>query len=281
MLHLALSQAEYGHAILQDIGLICLVAVVLAGVLHAFLRRSAAELQWSQVGNVSIAGFVPADIVACLFVTLPFSATLLVPYAEPSGKMTPLTLALSFSILLMMAGVVLFIFKQRDMLPEALGLRPKHPAQVFSWAVGFYVLFILVLMGLNGIGLEAWLSERLGEQQNQAVVNEMVNAVDFRKKLILIIGACVVAPIAEEIVFRGYLYPVVKRFTEPVVAALFTGIIFGAIHGNIWAMIPLSIFGVLLAALYEKSGSIWACILCHAMFNGINTVFMLTKVGEF
>ncbi|MFC4996133.1 CPBP family intramembrane glutamic endopeptidase [Rubritalea tangerina] len=48
------------------------------------------------------------------------------------------------------------------------------------------------------------------------------------------------------------------------------GILFGAIHGQIWALIPLSIFGILLAILYEKSGSIWAPILCHAMFNSIN-----------
>lgn len=276
MLHLALSQAEYGHAILQDIGLICVVAVLLAGALHHFVRKSAAGLKWNQMGKVSTAGLVPADIIACLFVTLPFSATLLFPYADPTGQMTSLTLAVSFAILLMMAGVVLFAYSQRDLLPEALGLQPKHPAQVISWSVGFYVLFILILMGLNGAGMEDWLTARLGEQQSQAVVTEMINAVDVQKKLILIIGACVIAPVAEEIVFRGYLYPVVKRFTEPVVAALFSGIIFGAIHGNAWAMIPLSIFGVLLAVLFEKSGSIWACILCHALFNGINTIFMLT-----
>ena len=64
--------------------------------------------------------------------------------------------------------------------------------------------------------------------------------------------------------------------TEPVVAAIFTGVIFGAIHGQIWAVIPLSLFGILLAILYEKSGSIWACILCHGLFNTINVFFMLT-----
>lgn len=276
MLHLALSQAEYGHAILQDIGLICVVMVLIAGGLHAYLRKAIPGLAWNQQGKVSTKDIGPSDIAASLLVSLPFSLTLLVPYQEPTGNLSPMVMAVNFAILLLMAGAVIFVFKMRDMLPEALGLQPKHPAKVFAWAVAMYVCFILLLMGLDGLGMKEWLAERLGPEQRQVVVKEMIAAQDVQKKLIMILGACVIAPVAEEIIFRGYLYPVVKRYTEPVVAALFTGIMFGAIHGNAWAMIALSIFGVLLAVLYEKSGSIWACILCHALFNGINTVVMLT-----
>lgn len=277
MLHLALSQAEYGHAILQDIGMICVVALVLAGVLHAFLRKSMPGLQWNTLGKVSTAGLSSADILGCLFVTAPYSLSLIMPYKAPSGPMDTLSLCVNFAVMLMIAGAVLFMFKQRNLLPHGMGLKPKHPVQVVSWTVGFYLFFVLLVMLLDRIGLKEWLVARLGEEQQQEIVNEMINADDLGRKVVLILGACVIAPVAEEIIFRGYLYPVVKRYTEPVVAALFTGVVFGAIHGNAWAVILLSLFGVLLAVLYEKSGSLWACILCHAMFNGINTVFMLTQ----
>jgi membrane protease YdiL (CAAX protease family) len=276
MLQLALSQGAYGHQILQDIGLICLISLVLAGAFHAWLRKTTPSLQWHQFGKVDTSRIAPADILGCVFVTLPFTLTLLMPYGGPSKSLSPLELAISFGMLLMMSGVVLFLYKMRDMLPEALGLSPKHPAYVFAWGVGVYIAFILLSIIMQSAGLEAWLESRLGEPQHQQIVKDMINAVRVERKLILILGTCIIAPLAEEVIFRGYLYPVVKRYTEPAFAAIITGIIFGAIHGNIWAVIPLSIFGILLAVLYELSGSIWSCILCHALFNSINVAFMLS-----
>ncbi|MFC5050724.1 CPBP family intramembrane glutamic endopeptidase [Rubritalea spongiae] len=276
MLQLALSQGAFGHQVLQDIGFICLISIVLAGLLHAWLRKTTPSLQWNQSGKVDTSRIAPADIIGCIFVTLPFTHTLFLSYAGPGRSLTPIELAISFGMLLMMSGIVLFMYKQRDMLPEALGLSPKHPAYVFAWGVAVYVGFILLSIVLQHAGLEAWLESRLGEPEHQQIVQEMINAVEVERKLILILGTCIIAPLAEEIIFRGYLYPVLKRYTEPVFAAIVTGIIFGAIHGNIWAVIPLSLFGILLAALYEWSGSIWSCILCHALFNSINVAFMLS-----
>lgn len=276
MLHLALSQGAYGHQILQDIGLVCLISLILAGAFYAWLRKTTPSLQWNQFGKVDASRIAPADILGCVFVTLPFTLTLLMPYAGPGKSLSPIELAISFGMLLMMSGIVLFMYKQRDMLPETLGLNPKHPAYVFAWGVGAYVCFILLSIVLQHAGLETWLESRLGEPQHQQIVQDMINAVQVERKLILILGACVIAPLAEEIIFRGYLYPVVKRYTEPAFAAIVTGIIFGAIHGNVWAVIPLSLFGILLAVLYEFSGSIWSCILCHALFNSINVAFMLS-----
>lgn len=276
MLQLAISQGEYGHQILQDIGLICLIALVLAGAFHAWLRKTTPTLGWHQIGKVDTSRIAPADILGCVFVTLPFTLTLLMPYSGPSKSLTPIELAISFSMLMLMCFIVLFMYKQRDMLPETLGLNPKHPAYVFAWGVGVYIAFILLSITMQGAGLEDWLKERLGEPQHQQIVKDMVNAVEVERKLILILGTCIIAPLAEEIIFRGYLYPVVKRYSEPAFAAIITGIIFGAIHGNVWAVIPLSIFGILLAVLYELSGSIWSCILCHALFNSINVAFMLS-----
>jgi uncharacterized protein len=274
---LALSQGEFGHFILQDIALICVIGVVLAGLIHGWLRKASPDLQWNQIGKVSTIGLGPADIVGCLLVTLPFTLSLIAPYIDPSGvDLTPSMLIANFAILSLMAGIVLLIYRQRGLLPDALGLHPKHPVQVITWTVAAYIVFFILSIVLEQLGLEHWLSARLGEQQNQQIVNEMMATQENQKRFIMLLGACVIAPIAEEIVFRGYLYPVVKRFTEPVIAAIFTGVIFGAIHGQIWAVIPLSLFGILLAVLYEKSGSIWACILCHGMFNTINVFFMLT-----
>lgn len=274
---LALSQGEFGHSILQDIGLICLIGIILAGLIHGWLRQASPGLQWNQVGKVSTVGLGPWDILSCLLLLLIPCAGLFTSYRDPDLQSINVSGILFQSfIMILLATAVVFIFHQRGLLPQALGLHPKHPIRVILWAVlGWIVIFISFIL-LNKIGLELWLSERLGAKQNQEVVDVLISTPDSQLRLTMIFMACIVAPVTEEFLFRGYLYPVVKRFTEPVVAAIFTGVIFGAIHGQIWAVIPLSIFGILLALLYEKSGSIWACILCHGMFNTINVFFMLT-----
>lgn len=269
--------AEFGHRVLQDLGLICAIGAILASILYAWLRSAAPSLQWYRSGRVPTYHVQAIDILGCLLVILPFTLSLMTPFQDTSdATLSTFAVIINFAILLAMAGIVLALYQQRGVLEDVLGIRPENTAHTVTWAIVTYIIFFVILIALGFSGMEDWLSERLGEKQNQDVVNELLNADNPNKRLVLILGACVIAPVAEEIIFRGYLYPVLKRFTEPFIAAILTGILFGAIHGQIWAVIPLSIFGILLALLYEKSGSIWSCILCHALFNSINVFFMLT-----
>lgn len=134
------------------------------------------------------------------------------------------------------------------------------------------MIIIMIIAGM--FGLDEWLKSRIGEPKPQEVVTEVINTTDNVRLFILIFSACVIAPIVEEIIFRGYLYPVTKRFTDPYFAAVFTGVIFGCIHGNVGAVILLSALGILLAALYEATGSILACIATHAIFNSFSVFLM-------
>jgi membrane protease YdiL (CAAX protease family) len=56
-----------------------------------------------------------------------------------------------------------------------------------------------------------------------------------------------------------------------IAAALVSGLIFGGLHATtgITAVPPLMIFGFILALLYEKTGSIWPCILLHMLNNSV------------
>ena len=69
-------------------------------------------------------------------------------------------------------------------------------------------------------------------------------------------------------IFRGYVFPVAKKFGGSVAAALFSALIFAGAHGNVAALLPLFAFGLLLVAVYEFTGSMWAPIAVHALFNG-------------
>ena len=79
----------------------------------------------------------------------------------------------------------------------------------------------------------------------------------------------VIAPIAEEILFRGYLYGKLKRFVPVWAAILVTSVLFGFIHGAWNLAIDTFALSVVLCLLRESTGSIWASILLHMAKNGI------------
>lgn len=269
-----MTQNQMEHAVLQDIGLISILTILFASAFYYWFRRYAPD-SISTFGKVPTYYYRPVDILLCVLVSAPFTLTLTQSPKEPDGAAISLTLLVAnFIIMLGISAFVLLLFAKRSMLPNALGLIPKKPLRILAWATGGYIVFLALNGALYGLGLEQWLTHRLGEPQNQDIVNQLLHA-ENQRKIALIIGACVIAPFAEEIIFRGYLYPVVKKYTEPFIAAICTGILFGAVHGEIWAVIPISLLGIILALLYEWSGSIWTCILCHALFNSINVIVML------
>ena len=76
------------------------------------------------------------------------------------------------------------------------------------------------------------------------------------------------APLTQEIMFRAYFYPVPKRFIGRTEAIIFSSLVFAVIHNNAMALLPLCVLGILLALAYEFTGSIWAPIGIHTLFNG-------------
>jgi len=156
-----------------------------------------------------------------------------------------------------------------------LGIRWPHWPWVFLLApVGVLATWTFVV-GLEGIGYNGWLQGELGGNGQQEVVEAFTSTKDPVLLGLLCLTAVVVAPVSEEILFRGYLYPASKRFIGKVPALLFSSLIFAAIHHNAMALLPLCFLAVLLAVAYEVSGSIWAPIGMHFLFNAATVGFQL------
>lgn len=84
----------------------------------------------------------------------------------------------------------------------------------------------------------------------------------------------IMAPIAEEVLFRGYLYGKLKKYVPIWAAILMTSITFGAIHGAWNLAIDTFALSVIMCLLREITGNIWASILLHMMKNGIAYYFL-------
>lgn len=77
----------------------------------------------------------------------------------------------------------------------------------------------------------------------------------------------VLAPIAEEAIFRGYLYTKLKGITGPIIGAVLVSICFGALHLQLNVAVDVFALSLVLCTLRQVTGSIWAGVLLHMTKN--------------
>jgi len=85
----------------------------------------------------------------------------------------------------------------------------------------------------------------------------------------ILIMAVAVAPLVEELLFRGLLQSTIRSFVDrPWVAITLTSTLFAMVHQNVEHWPALFVLGAGMGHAYERSGSLWQPILIHALFNG-------------
>ncbi len=85
--------------------------------------------------------------------------------------------------------------------------------------------------------------------------------------LAVVVLAVIVAPVAEEIMFRGVLYTGLRDRFSPVSAAIVSSAVFAVFHGEPFVFLPIFALGLMLAWLTETTRSVWPGIVGHAVFN--------------
>jgi uncharacterized protein len=93
--------------------------------------------------------------------------------------------------------------------------------------------------------------------------------------LLLVLSAaltCVVAPVCEEFLFRGFVFTALRNWRGVWPAAVITGVLFGGVHaGSAPALdlVPLAVLGFGLCLLYRATGSLYPCIAAHCVNNSL------------
>jgi membrane protease YdiL (CAAX protease family) len=97
-------------------------------------------------------------------------------------------------------------------------------------------------------------------------------------QVILVIVAIVIAPVVEEMLFRGLFQTTIRSYAgRPWLAIFLTSILFASIHADPSHWPSLFVLSVGLGYAYESSGSLLRSIFMHALFNGISVVAVLTQ----
>lgn len=157
-----------------------------------------------------------------------------------------------------------------------------------DWLQGLACGIVLLLMSalaeaaLNVL-MGGGYAESLGrEDQSSRAIQEAVRALSDSIWLWAGLGLFVVvlAPITEEIFFRGVLYNALKRRLGHGWAAPINGVIFAAIHLSWIGFLPRLLMGWLLANFYQRSGSLWVPIIAHGVNNAAALIVLSRMVQE-
>lgn len=157
---------------------------------------------------------------------------------------------------------------------DVFGLHVKGFFHSVILAVIALVIILPVALWLNN--LSQTLFEKLGWHWEEQEAVKLISGADtLPMKIYLGCFAVVMAPVAEEFIFRGVLYPFIKQWGFPNLALIVTSVLFAAIHGSFVLVIPLFLLAVALTWLYEKTGNLLAPVFAHSLFNSANLVILV------
>ena len=153
-----------------------------------------------------------------------------------------------------------------------LGVRPLDK---FSWGVVAVSLVVLLLMQVI---YQAILGAFHQQNHIQTGFEHFQVKSPLGAIMVLVCGA-LIAPIAEEMFFRGLLFNALATRMPMLAAALISGVLFGLGHGDLVLFPALALFGMLQAIFYRISGNLIVPMIVHAANNAIFLTLMIAIPG--
>jgi membrane protease YdiL (CAAX protease family) len=149
--------------------------------------------------------------------------------------------------------------------------------KVYSWQFGLRVTPLWRAVGLVALAFIAFfIFTALWSQVIHSETDKVLEKLGAKDGAALLIASaaltCVVAPICEEMLFRGFIFTSLRNWKGPWPAAVLTALIFGAVHATSAPaedLLPLAGLGFVLCLLYRATGSLYPCIALHALNNSI------------
>lgn len=161
---------------------------------------------------------------------------------------------------------------------EAFGFNSPHLGRCIRLSVVVSVAVLPIAWSLGKLSQKIMTSLQVAPVL-QETVKTVQMAPSLEQKLLIGFFAIVIAPFAEELIFRGILYPTIKQAGFPRLALWGTSLLFGVIHSNAMIFLPLTVLAVILTLLYETTNNLLAPILTHSLFNLANFFWLITRAA--
>lgn len=113
------------------------------------------------------------------------------------------------------------------------------------------------------------------ETARQPLLEYWMEEAGWEGRVLVVIMALGIAPFAEEVLFRGYLFRVAERYAGRWPAMATVSLLFAGVHVHLPALGGLFVLAMVLNLLYVVTGSLWAPIAAHALFNMLTLILSL------
>ena len=177
---------------------------------------------------------------------------------------------LSFCLFgLIISTLILWINYKKEKLSFGLSI---ENLKCVIWTPLIYLITIILLLFvglLNQYLLTNFFDIEIKPQDILERFKELENSFEIS---IFVIGSAVIAPIYEELLFRGIIFPKLIQKTNFTIALLLSSLIFAVLHFHLSALLPLFVLSIILSITYLYTSTIWASISLHALFNLISII---------
>jgi len=189
---------------------------------------------------------------------------------EVAGKLNYILLI--SSIVTVLIFLIIYAIRKKKLTEEILLKKTKLMNIVIAALIGTSVwLFnsgVLALLQLNGLLME----------QIQGM-NEILNPLTEANLFIMILTIGIVAPFAEEFLFRGVIYRTLSKNISIPATIIIQGVLFGIYHANLIQGVYASLLGIIFGFITYKTQSLWPAIIAH-MINNTIAVIIPTVMGD-
>jgi hypothetical protein len=214
----------------------------------------AADWRWA----AAAAGFAAAIAPQAALDIADFFAGSSASRATPVTAAGAVTIALASLVLYGWTALAAWLFSLRTAGRSLALWGFRHPTRAWRWVVP---------LGLAAVYAVSLAHDAIVHPHQQAIVSEFPHSAIGAAMFVLV--AVVMAPIFEEILFRGFLFRGLANSLGWVWAAAVSAAVFGAAHLQLDVFVPLAALGFVLAWAYHRTGSLWTNITMHALFNTI------------
>jgi len=175
-----------------------------------------------------------------------------------------LLLAGGIQAMAVLSGVYYLVRFKYGRSLEELGLKWRNLGRSLGLGLGGGVIIFFMVILLGGL-----LQRFLPEPAPQPFAELVRRAQGFRDLLLPLFLGSFLAPITEEVYFRGFFYPVLKARYGTLVGQVGSSLLFALLHFDLFRFLPLAVGGLGLAYLYERSGSLITPVVAHGTWNAI------------
>ena len=170
-----------------------------------------------------------------------------------------------------MVGMVLLFLRLRGATLDQIGWRPfKQPGWlILSALLGVVTFFVMLYVSV-------WMVKLFPQwAQPQTATELIMQAEGMWESTAVIVMVSVLAPVSEELLFRGYIYHSMRQQNSMWFSVAAASLMFGCMHYDLFRLLPLTLVGVCLNLAAIRSDSLWGSIVMHGVWNFLMAAIVL------